>query len=42
MNKEYFIERLKEAEEMGWKMALATYEDDVAEDFIEGIEEEDY
>lgn len=31
MIREYFIERLKEAAEEGWEKALATYEDDVAE-----------
>lgn len=31
MTREYFIERLKEAAEEGWEKALATYEDDVAE-----------
>ena len=40
MNKEYFIERLKEATEEGWEKALATYEDDVAEGFIEEEEDE--
>lgn len=36
MNKEYLIERLKEAAEDGWEKALATFEDDVAEGFIGG------
>lgn len=36
MNKEYLIERLKEAAEDGWEKALATFENDVAEGFIEG------
>ena len=34
MDKQYFIERLKEAAEEGWEKALATFEDDVAEGFI--------
>ena len=34
MNKEYFIERLKEAAEEGWEKALTTYEDDIAEKFL--------
>lgn len=34
MNKEYFIARLKEAAEEGWEKALATYEDDIAEQLI--------
>ena len=36
MNKEYLIERLKEAAEEGWEKALATFEDDIAEGFISG------
>lgn len=36
MNKEYFIERLREAAEDGWEKALATFEDDMAEGFISG------
>lgn len=35
MNKEYLIARLKEAAEEGWEKALATYEDDIAENLIE-------
>lgn len=35
MDKQYFIERLKEAAEEGWEKALATFEDDVAKGFIE-------
>ena len=34
MDKQYFIERLKEAAKEGWEKALATFEDDVAEGFI--------
>ena len=34
MDRQYFIERLKEAAEEGWEKALATFEDDVAEGFI--------
>lgn len=34
MNKEYFIARLKEAAEEGWEKALATYEDDLAENLV--------
>ena len=40
MNKEYFIERLKEASIEGWEKALATYEDDVAEGLIQEAEME--
>lgn len=35
MNKEYLIARLQEAAEEGWEKALATYEDDKAEGFID-------
>lgn len=34
MDKQYFIERLREAAEEGWEKALATFEDDVAKGFI--------
>ena len=34
MNKQYFIERLKEAAEEGWEKALATFEDDIVKGFI--------
>lgn len=36
MTKEYLIARLQEAAEEGWEKALATYEDDIAEGFING------
>lgn len=34
MDKQYFIERLREAAEKGWEKALATFEDDVVKGFI--------
>ncbi len=41
MRRDYFIARLKEAQEEGWEKALATYDDDVAEAslFLDQIEE---
>lgn len=41
MTKEYLIERLKEADKYGWKLALATIEDDIAEEIIEPPGDED-
>ena len=37
MDKEYLIERLKEAAEEGWEKALATIEDDINEGIVEGL-----
>lgn len=42
MDKQYFIERLKEAAEEGWEKALATFEDDIAEGFINEYQRRDY
>lgn len=37
MNKEYLIERLKEASAEGWEKALATIEDDINESIVEDL-----